>query len=378
MSIRTNANSESPGAGDLRDIAWTLLIVALVLLLALPLSGQTKKAARKDPILQSLVWPQPPQEARVRYVSQILTVEDVLGKQSKRSWMNRLAGVKEEEPQTKLLKPYGIGADSRGRIYVADAANRIVFVFDLDTKKVDFRGNRAPARLALPIGIALDNSDRLFVSDSHFHQIVCYSPEGELLAVFGDRELKRPGGLAIDNQRRRLYVADTKGNRIAVFNADSFAFVEYLGSASAPGEAEVGKFSAPTNVAVDEQGLLYVTDTWNYRVQVLQSNGKFVRAMGEQGVQPGYFLRPKGIAVDPSGNLIVADAEFNNFQILSPEGQPLLAVGSYGYDPGQFILIAGVAADKRNRIYTTEQLQGRVQIFELIPVPASPAKPATP
>ena len=281
--------------------------------------------------------------------------------------MDRLAGVKPEEEHTHLIRPYGIAVDSHDRIFVADSANRAVFVFDLAAKSVEYRGQRGPSRLALPVGVAIDNQDRLFVSDSFLHKINCYSPEGELVAVLGGDELERPAGLAIDNQRRRLYVADSKAHRIAVFQIDSFSFLKFIGEPSKEGEAEAGKFSAPSNLALDQKGFLYVTDSWNFRIQVLDPEGRFVRAFGEQGVQPGYFVRPKGIAIDRDGHVYVADAEFNNFQILTSEGRPLLAVGSLGVEPGQFSLITGLTIDRNNRIYVTEQWRGRLQIFEYLP-----------
>lgn len=367
MNFRENPKTESREAELFREILFAVLFVAFILLISSPLFGQTKKKARKEPDLSRLVWPQPPQRPRVRYVGEITGVEQFQGQQKKRGWMDRVAGVKETNAQTQLRKPYGVAADSRGRVYVADAASRLVFVFDQTNKKVDYRGHRAPAQIALPVGVAVDDRDRLFVSDSYFHQVSCFDPEGELLGVFGSSQLARGAGVAVDSQRRRVYVADSKAHRVGVFDSDSFTFLRYVGAPSARGEAEEGKFSAPTNVAVDAAGFLFVTDTWNNRIQVFDPDGNFVRAFGGQGVAPGMFIRPKGIAFDSEGHLYVADAEFNNFQILTAEGQPLLAVGSFGVDRGQFILIAGIAIDKNNRIYVTQQWRSRVQIFEYLP-----------
>ena len=134
---------------------------------------------------------------------------------------------------------------------------------------------------------------------------------------------------------------------------------------------ELGEFCCPGGLAVDRQGNLYVADTWNYRVQVLDPAGNFLRAFGAQGDRPGEFIRPKGIAVDSEGHVYVADAEFNNFQVLSPEGQPLLAVGELGAAPGQFMLIAGLHIDAKDRIYTTEMYAGRIQVFQYIAQPPS-------
>ena len=144
---------------------------------------------------------------------------------------------------------------------------------------------------------------------------------------------------------------------MAVFSIDTFAFERYIGGPSNPDVREPGLFSAPTNVATDAKGNVYVTDTWNHRVQIFDHKGKFVRAFGSHGLSPGQFIRPKGIAVDSEGHIYVADAEFNNFQVFSSDGKVLLAVGAR-YNPGQFALIAGLFIDE-NRIFTTEQDTGR-------------------
>jgi DNA-binding beta-propeller fold protein YncE len=312
----------------------------------------------------------------LRWVGQITDLNEVKGKtKKKRSWVDRIVGVRApDEPEARLQRPYGIAVDSRGRIYVADGYQRAVFVLDPAQHRVEMRGGSARAALALPIGVAVDEKDRLFVSDSFHHSITCFDAGGRVLAQFGRDELERPGGIGVDPQRHLLYVADAKAQRVAVFDTETFAFVRYVGSPSTSGQRERGRFAAPTNVAVDSRGNLYVTDTWNHRVQIFDRRGRFLRAFGSHGTQPGNFVRPKGIAVDSEGHVYVVDAEFNNFQIFTPEGQPLLAVGNLGQEPGQFTLIAGIFIDAQDRIYTTEQEGGRVQIFQYLHRPDSVAQ----
>ncbi len=347
-------------------IIRAFLILGLLLAAGPVFGGGKKKEQHLTVDTSRLVWPQPPQRKRIAYVTQITGVDDVVGV-PKRGWMDRAAGAKPRPPRQSLKAPYGVITDSKGRIYVADAANRTVFVFDLENKRVERRGDRAPARLALPIGLAMDERDRLFVSDSFLHQVTCFSPEGEVLAVFGADDLKRPAGMAVDRARHRLYVADAKADTVAVFDAQSFRLLKEMGGPSAPKQAETGKFSAPSNVAVDRNGSVFVTDTWNQRVQVFDADGKFERAFGRHGLTPGNFVRPKGLAVDSEGHIYVADAEFNNFQVLTKDGKPLLAVGDYGVDPGQFALVAGLWIDQQDRIYVTDQWRGRVQVFQYFP-----------
>ena len=351
-----------------------LFRASLTLCLLVPASllcAGSKKQKKEEPVdTSNLVWPQPPQRRRIAYLAQITATDDVVGV-PKRSWMDRAAGARPPARRQVLKSPYGVAVDSKRQIYVADAANHAVFIFNLEQKRVEYRGDRPPARLALPIGLAIDDEDRLFVSDAALHQITCFRPDGEVLAVFGMDDLQRPAGMALDNRLHRLYVADAKANRLAVFDTTSFRRLQHIGGPSTPGKGEPGKFSAPSNVAVGADGQVFVTDTWNQRVQVFDSAGKFVRAFGRHGVTPGDFVRPKGIAVDSEGHVYVADAEFNNFQILTPDGRPLLAVGDYGTNPGQFALIAGMAIDKSNRIYVTDQWHGRLQIFQYFPEQAA-------
>ena len=358
------------------------LTAAVLLCAALPVAAQ--KAARKPGARppassaaqrpQELIWPLPPDPPRIRWLAEYADMAKV--KQPvvrKQSLIERLSGAKTPDEKLELRKPYGITTDSKGRIYTADTELKKVFVIDPAAKTVHVIEGSSRVPLALPVGVALDAGNRLFVSDAQLHSIICFSPNGEPVAHFGTSVLGRPGGIAIDRARNRLYVADAKEARIAVFDTATFKFIAFFGGPAKPAVKENGKFFGPTNVALDRQGLIYVADTLNCRVQVLDPAGKFVRAFGAQGDRPGEFIRPKGIAVDREGHVYVADAEFNNFQILSPDGQPLLAVGSLGSDRGQFALVAGLHVNDEDQVFTTEMFHGRIQVFQYIPQPEDPA-----
>jgi DNA-binding beta-propeller fold protein YncE len=356
---------------------WSRQVVG-ILVCSVGLCAADKPAAgKKNPAKEtqaapavppsSLIWPLPPDPPRIRWLAEYKDMAKVKQPAVKKSrWLEKVTGTKTQDEKLELRKPYGITTDKRGRIFVADTELRTVFMIDSKGKIVERREGNSRAPLAMPVGVAVDNDDRLFVSDAALHSLICFSPLGSPTAYFGTTALGRPGGIAIDRQRNRLYVADAKDSRIAVFDTATLKFVAYFGGPGKPGKRENGTFLSPTNVAVDRQGNIYVADTGNYRVQILDPSGKFVRAFGTQGDAPGEFIRPKGIAVDSEGHVYVADAEFNNFQILTPQGQPLLAVGALGTDPGQFALVAGLYIDSENQIYTTEMYRGRVQVFQYI------------
>jgi DNA-binding beta-propeller fold protein YncE len=362
-----------------RSVFWILLALAL----SVPsIEAQKKTAAKKgsvNPVPPSppsdLIWPLPPDPPRVRWLWEYTDLAKLNSSAVKKhGWLEKVTGTKTPEERLELRKPYGITTDSKGRIYIADTELHAVFVINPATKTVERREGSSRAPMDMPAGVAVDSEDRLFVSDARSHAITCFSPNGNVIARFGANQLGRPGGIAIDSLRNRLYAADAKESRIAVFDTHSFESKGYFGGPSSKGKTEAGKFLGPTNIAVDRQGNIYVADTLNCRVQILSASGNFLRTFGVRGDSPGQFIRPKGIAVDSEGHIYVADAEFNNFQVFSAEGQPLLAVGVYGSAPGEFALITGLHIDARDRIYTTEMYNGRIQVFQYISQPASAEK----
>lgn len=352
----------------------TLAAVLIALALVFSPAGRAQKKEKAKPQARiDLVWPGPPAEPRFRFVAAIAISEDVTGKK-KRSFVEKLAGSSPLSEQLRLLKPYGVAVDEAGKIYVADPGQRAVLIFDRDAHKVTSWQGNAQFPLSLPVGLALEKDGRLFVSDSFRGQVLVFNPSGVPIAAFGKDIFKRPGGMAVDAKRGRLYVADPKVNQVLAFDTKSYKLLKTIGGEANPGSGELGKFSGVTNVALDSAGRLYVSDTFNCRVQVFEADGRFVRSFGEQGTQPGNFVRPKGIALDSEGHVYVVDAAFNNFQILTEEGKPLLFVGSGGDQPGQFLLPAGVFIDRKDRVYVTEQrvTGGRLQIFQYLQEKPSP------
>jgi sugar lactone lactonase YvrE len=267
------------------------------------------------------------------------------------------------QPSGALVKPYGVAVAPDGRMYVADTVSRRVFVFDAELKTVGFLGENGGARLSRPIGVAVDEHGTVFVADGMLRRVFAFAPDGRMtLAIGHEGELTNPSGLAVDSTHKRLYVADAAKHQILSYSTVDGSAGPTLGTRG----ADPGQFNFPTNLAVDARGRLYVTDTLNFRIQIFDADGQFVRMFGTIGDTPGSLNRPKGIAVDSEGHIYVVDASFNNFQIFDQDGRLLLFVGTGGSRSGEFFLPAGLTIDKHDHIYVADQGNSRVQVFQYL------------
>ena len=372
-----------------KPLTALLMLAMLVLMLLLtPLPGRAgdkkKKSATaetpqvKKPELDvsKLVWPSPPKIARIRYVTYFAGMrldEAVPQAASKQKWMDRLAGMKpEDDPKSKqhlmpyqLLAPHGIAVDSKGQVYVADQKVGGVFIFNTETREVKMIRNGFEGSFKLINGVAIDDDDRIFVSDGKLHRISVFNQKLEQVDEI-EEGLVDPVGLAIDKENRILYVADTQQDQVIAYDADTFKLLRRIGSGGKHELSTPGDFSGPTGVAVDQDGNLYVTDTMNYRVEVFDADGKFIKPFGRHCDMPGCFAHPKGISVDGDGHIWVADSMIDLLQVFTKDGELMGFLGGTGHYPGQFDALANVFVDKQNRVFTAEQYPGRMQMFRYI------------
>jgi DNA-binding beta-propeller fold protein YncE len=305
-------------------------------------------SARLEQERVNLVWPSPPDEPKIQYKGAVKSAVDVGAK---------------TDGFDALKKPYGVAVDKAGRICVTDEGR--VLLFDPVKHEQKYLGDKqGPGRLTEPLGIAVSRNGNIFVTDIAARKVFVYSPDGTFVAAIGGANaFEAPNGIAIDDALGRVYVVDSKKHRVSVYSLDGFSALSVIGSR---GVGKDGRFNFPTNAAVDSRGDLYVVDTGNFRVQVFDKNGKYVRSIGKPGNRPGFFARPKGIAVDSEDHIYVADAAFQNVQVFDPTGRLLLFFGTGGWGPGRFTLPAGMTIDSRDRLYIVDQWPGNVQMFQYL------------
>ena len=242
-------------------------------------------------------------------------------------------------------------------------------------------------------GITIDHKDNVWIggngrSDSH---ILKFTRDGKFLAEYGT-----PGSetdslstvnfgsvaeVSIDADANEVYVADGYRNRrVAVLDADTGAMKRFWGAYGnepddtdlgpfQPGQDPVQQFRTPVHCAQpSNDGLIYVCDRVNNRLQVFKPDGTFVQEI---------FVKPNSLgdgsvwdisfSPDPEQTFIyMADGTNRKIYIIERKSMEILTnFGDGGRNPGQFFAVHGLVTDSKGNIYTTETYEGkRIQKFK--------------
>lgn len=305
--------------------AWAC---ALALLLAAGCA--TPRPAPLPPVF----YPPAPEAPRVQFLCSLNSSANVAPPPS--AFARFLLGDDRLRNATQLVRPYGL-ALWQHRLYVCDSGSRQGVVFDFALRECRTFGLEGLFRFGQPINVSVGPGGEKYVTDTVRGQVLVFDRDDQPARALGrPNEMKPCDALWHDGQ---LYVADLKSNSILVLDPQSGRVLRQIGRAgSGPGQ-----FAQPTNLAFGPDGCLYVSDTLNARVQVLDRSGQVVRVVGTLGRAPGQMVRPKGIAVDRQGRLYVCDAAAEVVQVFDTEGRLLMFLGGPGPGRGALALPAKVA-----------------------------------
>ncbi len=274
---------------------------------------------------------------------------------------------------------------NNGYLYVSDTANNRIAVFldnGLSATLVGYIGDprNENGQFAGPFGVAVDEYDRVYISDSFNHRIQVFDRQGNLLMKIGKNNGEGgpdgygilPGEFFVPRQvfakDGYIYVADSFNHRIQVFDYHG-NFIAAFGSYG----TLLGQFRYPVGVAVDDSGNVYVSDTGNNRIQKFDSHFNFVCCWGGKGCGDGEFNQPMELAVDE--NIFVVDRFNNRIQKFDENGAFLLKWGTNGGSggedyilnsgskPGEFFLPIGIAVDAEGNVYVSDSSNNRIQKF---------------
>lgn len=293
----------------------------------------------------------------------------------------------------KFAYPNGLTVAPDGTLYVADRDNhrirRIAPGGDVTTVAGSERwGNTNAvgdaAQFNSPVAVALDGKGSLVVSETGNHQVrkvnlatrevttlagSGVAGSSDYFAPFGQASFNAPHGLAVDASGSVL-VADWLNSKIRKIEWSGLLVMSFAGrglpgfiDATASADAV---FSYPIGVAIDPQGVVYVSDMYNNRIRRI-ADGMVTTYYGDG--DPALLNRPHDLALDASGNLYVADSQNHRVVKIRPDRTAVTLAGSTrGYSDGagataQFNELFGVAVGPDGSVYVGDRNNNRIRVI---------------
>jgi DNA-binding beta-propeller fold protein YncE len=258
---------------------------------------------------------------------------------------------------------------------------------------VDYKGNvwiGGNGRGQQPAALAHDESKMAAAGTVHDSMLLKFTQAGKFLMQIGkpnaskgsnDTEnLRLPAKSIVDPKTNELYVADGYGNRrVIVYDADTGKYKRHWGAyGSKPDDTDLGpykpseppakQFRTPVHaIALANDGLLYVCDRTNDRIQVFKTDGTYVKEtfIAKETLGDGSTF-DVALSRDPQQKyLYVADGSNMKVHVLLRDTLEVLTTfGDGGRQPGAFYAVHSIATDSKGNLYTTETYRGqRVQKF---------------
>ncbi len=202
------------------------------------------------------------------------------------------------------------------KIYVADFYNQRVQVVDFEGRQIGTlprdtdRKQLGPA--IMPITLAVDSKDNVYVSDLSSQRILRFDSAGKLNLIFGKAgsnqgELSYVNGIAIDEKQKKIFLANSNNARVEEYT------LEGKFSKTLCGKKDL---TNPKGVAFNTaNNRIYVVDTLAHQVLGISPDGGVFDIIGKRSLEADGFNFPTGIAVDGDGRLYVADRENNRVQV---------------------------------------------------------------
>ena len=253
-----------------------------------------------------------------------------------------------------------------GNLLATDAANANIQVFDKTTGKYlsQFGGKGDDDHhFEKPEGIAVAPDGTIFVADYNTGYIKKFTPDYQWVKTFSDYG-EAPGEniksefMSIYNGL--LYMPEAGNHRVDVFDMDgNFKFL-FGGKGTAP-----GKMNNPEAAKYNSEGKIYVADLKNDRVQVFDKDGNFLFLWGRTGSGPGEFKAPSGLAIDKHDNVYLCEIGNDRVQVFDKAGNFLTMWGQKGAGDGEFGNLHGIIVDHGTGwVYVADTANDRIQVFK--------------
>ncbi len=293
----------------------------------------------------------------VVWLKQLSSIEDL---ESKSSILQSVKDFIFGKSNITLQKPVNLIALDTNSIIALDQGIKFPVIINIDKQRIEFYQQKSSYPSLL--GICKWENNTILFTDSKLNKIYSLSIEDDTpKALFDSLILNQPTGIDYNSTTKEIWITETGMHQVKVLDNNG-NIKRVIGKRGNKKE----EFNFPTYLWIDSNGLVYIVDALNFRIQIYNSSSQFVNMFGETGDSPGYFSSIKGIATDSFGHIYIVDALFNVIQVFDKEGNFLYNFGGLGKDNGQLYFPSGIYIDSRNFIYVADTFNSRIQIFKLI------------
>lgn len=339
---------------------WLRLAVACCLGLMLAACAAPRPLLERSQDTE-LRWPPRPERAKVEWVKSIAVPEDA--GISKGFWRKALELVTGGDLH-RIVKPYGVLYDAGARLIIADPGAGMVHVMDTKAGHYQVVAGAGGLPLRSPIGLAEDDKNNLYITDSVNDAVYRYDLVQHTLTPFV-LALERPTGIAFNPVNKLLYISETGANDVIAVDLKGSLKLRFSNAGTAATAGMQLPFNRPTDVAVDFKGQVFVTDPLNYKIRIFTPEGFPVTQFGEMGDARSELNKPKGIAVDGVGRIYVCDAMQDLVKVFDDGGNLLFSFGGTGGGPGGLWMPSGIFIYQQF-IFVADTYNQRVQIFKML------------
>ena len=265
---------------------------------------------------------------------------------------------------TGLSTPWHLAVTREGQIVVAEHYSDCVSVFDREGHKLRSFGHQGSrkSKLSYPCGVALCSDNSVLVTAEHC--VKKYSLDGTFIASVGTQgsgklEFKHPWAVATNDKTELIYVCETENKRIQILNEDLTYRSDFGSKGSDPGQ-----FKFPGDIAINRIGEVLIADYGNDRIQVFSPEGQFLYMFNKRGPGMEDLKRPISVSIDSDGFVYVLEYIACRISIFDNKGNFIKTFGKSGVNAGEFHRPYGLTVDMNNYVYASDTSNNRIQLFK--------------
>ena len=263
-----------------------------------------------------------------------------------------------------LNRPYGVVITKNEDIVVAEYSANCITILNKEGKKVKSFGTKGTkeGQFTVPRGVAISHDGHILVTDNHRLQKLTF--EGDCVKSVGSSEtgndplqFNDPRGITVHPTTGQIFIADTNNHRIQVLNKDLTYSHSFGKKGSSPEQ-----FYQPYDVTFDNEGYLYVADYNNHCIKKFTSTGQYISTFSSYGSNPGQIEDPTSIIID-NNLLYVSEWGNNRISIFDTNGCFIHCFGKRGSGEGEFSGPYGITVDSLGNLYVSDSGNNRLVVL---------------